>query len=302
MSTAVEGATAALATAVEEAAAGEKQRPKERQGHRAATGAKHDASHGKPKPKPQPEPGPQPEPEPQSHLSSFGKLKGRVEVRGQSGARVTKRAATGGTSASAAGAVAATQHGNANPAQPTAPTAAAKKEATALPEAAQPFDVDGNGVLDGVEVAAMLKAMANPEGASAKDAKDAAPGSTVVSPQTSSEGPAPARAAGTSREPSQHARVTSAEVAEQARRAISAAEQPLWPYPRTLEETVASAVEEATAALAAKRASMTDKVTAAVAASTTAAAQNRDRDREAARQRRDSQKVHDPSRGYRSRG
>ena len=326
VATAVEEATAALATAVEEAAAGKQHQLKntghpKRQDHLAATAAKHGAYHSKPKPQrqlqpqshtePEPEPAsqPEPEPEPQSHLSSSGKLKWGVDGRGQYGARATTRVATGGTSASNTDAVAATQQGHAGPAQPTAQTGVTKQELAALPAAAQPFDVDGNGVLDGVEVAAMLKAMGNPVGdnkqrhrASAKDTEDAASGSAVVSPDVSSADPAPARAAGTSREPPRPAQVTSTQVADQARRAISAAEQPLWPYPRTLEETVASAVEEATAALAEKRASMTNKVTAAVAASTTAAAQNRDRDREAARQRRDSQKVHDPTRGYRSRG
>jgi Ca2+-binding EF-hand superfamily protein len=41
-----------------------------------------------------------------------------------------------------------------------------KEETAALPEAAQPFDVDGNGVLDEVEVATMLAAMGNPQGRS----------------------------------------------------------------------------------------------------------------------------------------
>jgi hypothetical protein len=45
-------------------------------------------------------------------------------------------------------------------------TAAGKEETAALPEAAQPFDVDGNGVLDEVEVATMLAAMGNPQGRS----------------------------------------------------------------------------------------------------------------------------------------
>ena len=97
-------------------------------------------------------------------------------------------------------------------------------------------------------------------------------------------------------------RVTSEEVAEQARLAAAAAEQPPWPFPRTMEETVAAAVEEATAALAEQRASMTAKVSEAVAAASEAAAKNRDRDAARRSSWQEQLQLHDPSQGYRSRG
>lgn len=184
-------------------------------------------------------------------------------------------------------------------------------DAVALPEVAQAFDADGNGVLDGVEVAAMLEAMGETADASKQrqqalaTAADAARGRSPASPQKSSVGGStradPARSDSASRDSPQPGRVTSAEVAEQAAKAVAATEQPLWPYPRTMEEAVAEAMQEA-ADLAEQRANMTNKVTEAVAASSAAAAQNRDRNREAAQQRRQSQKLHGPNQGYRSRG
>ena len=270
-------------------------------------------SEQQPQPQPQPDPEPEPElelePEPQQRATTSSKQRTR-DVDGNTKAeqskqqRQRKRRPRNGSDSNSS------DEGSAEH-KPVSDSGKKNFDSVALPEAALAFDADGNGVLDGAEVTAMLEAMGElahtskqPQRVAANHA-DAARGRSRVSPQKGSTGspsqPDPARSSSASRESPQPVRVTSAEVAEQAAKAVAATEQPLWPYPRTMEQAVAEAMQEA-AALAKQRADMTNKVTEAVAASSTAAAHNRDRNREAARQRRQSQKLHDPNQGYRSRG